>query len=140
MADKISKDDGKPPVYLFLSDPGHRVIDRYGLLNPDGRGWPHPATFVIDRQSIVRWKFVEVDYRVRARATSRSSKPSDGCVTEPATWCDIGGPLFLARPSSRRVRPRAGARLGPTTSRPAPSAPPLTSVSDGRGPAHRGGP
>ncbi len=66
MADKISKDDGKPPVYLFLSDPGHRVIDRYGLLNPDGRGWPHPATFVIDRQSIVRWKFVEVDYRVRA--------------------------------------------------------------------------
>ena len=100
MADKISKDDGKPPVYVFLSDPGHRVIDRYGLLNPDGRGWPHPATFVIDRQSIVRWKFVEVDYRVRARATSRSSKPSDGCVTEPATWYDIGWPFFLARSSS----------------------------------------
>lgn len=66
MADRISKDDGKPPESLFLSDPGHRVIDRYGLLNPDGRGWPHPATFVIDRQGIVRWKFVEVDYRVRA--------------------------------------------------------------------------
>ena len=66
MADKISHDDGKAPDFLFLSDPGHRVIDRYGLLNPDGRGWPHPATFVIDRQGIVRWRFVETDYKVRA--------------------------------------------------------------------------
>jgi len=66
MADKISKDDGKPPDFVFLSDPGHRVIDRYGLFNPVGKGWPHPATFVVDRQGIVRWKFVEVDYKVRA--------------------------------------------------------------------------
>ena len=65
MAARIAKDDGKPPRFVFLSDPGHRVIDRYGLLNPDGRGWPHPATFVIDRQGIVRWKVVEVDYTVR---------------------------------------------------------------------------
>ncbi len=66
MADKISRDDGRPPGFIFLSDPGHRVIDRYGLLNPDGRGWPHPATFVIDRLGIVRWELVEEDYRVRA--------------------------------------------------------------------------
>jgi peroxiredoxin len=66
MADKISRDDGKAPDFVFLSDSGHRVVDRYGLLNPAGQGWPHPATFVIDRQGIVRWKFVEVDYRVRA--------------------------------------------------------------------------
>ncbi len=66
MADKISRDDGKAPDFLFLSDPGHRVIDRYGLLNPEGRGWPHPATFVIDRRGIVRWRFVETDYKVRA--------------------------------------------------------------------------
>lgn len=66
MAHKIAKDDGKAPAFIFLSDPGHRVIDRYGLLNPDGRGWPHPATFVIDRQGAVRWRFVEVDYKVRA--------------------------------------------------------------------------
>lgn len=50
----------------LLEDAQHRVIDRYGLLNPDGRGWPHPATYVIDREGIVRWKFVEVDYRKRA--------------------------------------------------------------------------
>jgi peroxiredoxin len=66
MADKNSRDDGKPPGFIFLSDPGHLVIDRYGLLNPEGRGWPHPATFVLDRGGIVRWKFVEVDHRARA--------------------------------------------------------------------------
>jgi len=42
------------------------VIDRYGLLNPKGKGWPHPATYVIDKEGTVRWKFVEVDYKVRA--------------------------------------------------------------------------
>ncbi len=51
--------------FPFLEDKDHKVIDRYGIYNPDGRGWPHPATYVIDMQGIVRWKFVEVDYRVR---------------------------------------------------------------------------
>ena len=51
--------------FPFLEDKNHRVIDRYGILNPDGKGWPHPATFVIDSQSIVRWKFIEVNYRKR---------------------------------------------------------------------------
>ncbi len=51
--------------FPFLEDKGHKVIDRYGIYNPDGRGWPHPATYVIDMQGIVRWKFIEVDYRVR---------------------------------------------------------------------------
>jgi len=50
---------------VLLQDKGHQVIDRYGILNPDGRGWPHPATFLIDQKGIVRWKFVETDYRVR---------------------------------------------------------------------------
>lgn len=27
---------------------------------------PHPSTFVIDRQGVVRWKFVEVDDKIRA--------------------------------------------------------------------------
>ena len=51
--------------FPFLQDKDHKVIDRYGILNPDGKGWPHPATYVIDPQGIVRWKFVEVDYRKR---------------------------------------------------------------------------
>jgi len=51
--------------FPFLEDKNHRVIDRYGILNPDGRGWPHPATYVLDRQGVVRWKFIEVDYTKR---------------------------------------------------------------------------
>ena len=66
MVDRISKDDQKFPEFPFLSDVGHKVINRYGLLNPAGRGWPHPATYVIDKKGIVRWKLVEVDYKARA--------------------------------------------------------------------------
>ena len=51
--------------FPMLEDKNHKVIDRYGILNPDGKGWPHPATYVIDNQGVVRWKFVEVDYRKR---------------------------------------------------------------------------
>ena len=66
MVDRVAREtDGSPPDFTFLSDPGHRVIDRYGLLNPSGRGWPHPTTYVIDRQGIVRWKFTEVNYKIR---------------------------------------------------------------------------
>jgi peroxiredoxin len=64
MADKIAA-DGVRPDFTFLSDPGHRVIDRYGLLNPNGQGWPHPTTYVIDRKGVVRWKDMEVNYKIR---------------------------------------------------------------------------
>jgi peroxiredoxin len=68
MVDRISKEDGVLPDFPFLFDPDHQVIDRYGLFNkddPGGREITHPATFVIDRSGIVRWRFVEVDYKVR---------------------------------------------------------------------------
>lgn len=66
MRDRIERERGSKPDYLFLSDPGHRVIDRYGLLNEgDDRGIPHPTTFVIDTAGVVRWKFIEVNYKVR---------------------------------------------------------------------------
>ena len=45
--------------FPFLEDKGHKVIDRYGILNPTGKGWPQPSTYVIDTQDVVRWKFVE---------------------------------------------------------------------------------
>ena len=51
--------------FPMLEDKNHKVIDRYGILNPDGKGWPHPATYVIDKQGVVRWKYIEVDYRKR---------------------------------------------------------------------------
>lgn len=52
-------------AFPLLEDRGHRVIDRYGILSPAGRGWPHPATYVIDKAGVVSWRFVETDYRVR---------------------------------------------------------------------------
>jgi peroxiredoxin len=67
MVNSVSE-DGQPPRFPFLTDPGHRVIDRYGLFNPDdprGRQITHPATYVIDKDGVVRWKHVEVDYTVR---------------------------------------------------------------------------
>jgi len=51
-----------------LEDKDHKVIDRYGILNPNGKGWPHPSTYVIDPQGMVRWKFVE---------TSPAKRPSN---------------------------------------------------------------
>lgn len=58
-------DNSMQSSIVLLSDPGHKVIDQYGLLNPSSRGLPHPATYVIDKKGVVRWKFVEVDYKIR---------------------------------------------------------------------------
>jgi alkyl hydroperoxide reductase subunit AhpC len=52
--------------FPLLEDKDHKVIDRYGIFNPDGRGWPHPATYIIDPKGVVRWQFIEVDYTKRA--------------------------------------------------------------------------
>lgn len=68
MVDRISEEDGVLPEFPLLSDLEHQVIDRYGLFNvddPRGREIAHPATYVIDREGFVRWKFVEVDYKTR---------------------------------------------------------------------------
>jgi peroxiredoxin len=52
-----------------LSDADHATIDRYGLLNEAaaarGRFLPHPTTYVLDKEGVVRWKFTEVDYKIR---------------------------------------------------------------------------
>ena len=68
MIERVAEEYGATLDYTLLSDPGHRVIDRYGLLNEDAppdRPIPHPTTYVIDRSGVVRWAFTEVDYRVR---------------------------------------------------------------------------
>jgi peroxiredoxin len=68
MIERVSMEDGIVPRFPLLSDPEHRVIDRYGLFNGDeqkGRPVPHPTTFVIDREGIVRWKRVELNYKLR---------------------------------------------------------------------------
>lgn len=69
MAQKVEADTGKPTGIVFLADADHSVIDAYGLLNEAGaargRYLPHPTTYVLDAKGIVRWKFTEVDYKIR---------------------------------------------------------------------------
>ena len=62
---RISGPGGINTSLMLLSDHGHKTTDRYGILNPDGNGLPHPATYIIDKEGTVRWKQVDVDYRVR---------------------------------------------------------------------------
>jgi peroxiredoxin len=69
MIDRVREEHGIEIDYVLLTDTDHRVINRYGLFNPDEpkhRPVPHPAVYVIDKDGIVRWKLVEVNYRVRA--------------------------------------------------------------------------
>lgn len=68
MVERVKKEYSQDLKFPLLEDPGHKIIDRYGLLNPEAasRGLPHPAVFVIDKKGMVRWKFVETDYKIRA--------------------------------------------------------------------------
>lgn len=70
LAAKVAAKSGKPLEGVdLLSDADHQVIDAYGLLNDTaaarGRILPHPATLVIDAKGVIRWRFVEKDYKVR---------------------------------------------------------------------------
>jgi peroxiredoxin len=63
--------DGKGSFDLtLLSDPGHKVIDAYGVRNRqhDGEefaGIPHPAVYVVDGAGVVRWMSIDEDYKKR---------------------------------------------------------------------------
>ena len=54
----------------MLSDPGHRVIDGYGLRDPAYTeqkfdGIPYPAVYLIDRAGRVAWAKIHQDYKQR---------------------------------------------------------------------------
>ena len=56
--------------FPILSDPGHRVIDAYGIRDPDYNGQkfegiPHPAVYIVDKNGRVAWAKVESDYKER---------------------------------------------------------------------------
>ena len=70
LIDKIAADGNGAVNFTMLSDPGHKVIDTYGLHDPayDGTkfdGIPHPTVYVIDKNGRVAWSKVETDYKVR---------------------------------------------------------------------------
>ena len=69
MVERVTKEAGAPPGFPLLADVDHKVIDRYGILNPEpfnGIIVPHPAVYVIDRSGKVTWKFQNTDARIRA--------------------------------------------------------------------------
>jgi peroxiredoxin len=70
LAQKIAS-DGKGAVnFPLLSDPGHKTIEAYGLVDPAYQGQklyglPHPAVYVIDKTGRVSWAKIESNYRER---------------------------------------------------------------------------
>jgi peroxiredoxin len=66
---KVQAKTNQDFAVTLLSDAEHKVIDRYGLLNEKaaqrGRNIPHPTTYVIDKTQTIRWRFTEVDYKIR---------------------------------------------------------------------------
>ena len=69
-AEKIAA-DGKGKIdYQILSDPGHRVIDAFGIRDPDYNGQkfegiPRPTVFVVDKTGSITWMKVELNYQER---------------------------------------------------------------------------
>ena len=51
--------------FPVLSDVDHKVIDAYDLYNPAGK-IAKPAMFVLDKKGVVRWVFLDEDFRIRA--------------------------------------------------------------------------
>lgn len=69
-AHKISADGKGDITYRILSDQGHRLIDAFGIRDPDYNGQkfegiPHPSVYVIDKDGRVAWSRVEKDYKER---------------------------------------------------------------------------
>jgi len=74
LIDKIAADGNGAVNYTMLSDPGHKVIDAYGLHDPAYNGTkfdgiPHPTVYVIDKNGRIAWAKVETDYKVRPSNT-----------------------------------------------------------------------
>lgn len=70
LAAKIARDGKGEIPFPLLSDPGHRMIDAYGLFDPsylgqDVEGIPHPAVYILDRNRKIVWAKVETDYKIR---------------------------------------------------------------------------
>jgi peroxiredoxin len=52
-------------TFPLLADPGSRTIEAYGIRDPQGDGIPHPGTFLVDRDGIIRAKLFEHGYQKR---------------------------------------------------------------------------
>ncbi len=61
-------DNGLRDHVLFASDHDSELIRRLGILNPHPEeieeGVPHPATYILDREGIVRFMDVREDFHI----------------------------------------------------------------------------
>jgi peroxiredoxin len=87
--ESLTKNEIDNMVFTVLSDQDAKVAEKFGVAwevpdvilehmrkdrnldladinNGNGSVLPIPATFIIDRDGVVQWRFVEVDYRMRA--------------------------------------------------------------------------
>lgn len=69
-SEKLAADGRGAITFPLLSDPGHRVIDGYGLRDPayaDQKfdGIPYATVYVIDKAGRVAWAKVYQDYKQR---------------------------------------------------------------------------
>jgi len=59
-------------TFPLLSDAGSKTIDAYGIRNQGAperwKGIPHPGTFVVDQQGVIRAKLFLENYRERHAA------------------------------------------------------------------------
>jgi peroxiredoxin len=52
-------------TFPLLSDVGSKTIDAYGIHDPEGNGYPHPGTFLVDKEGVIRAKLFEDGYKKR---------------------------------------------------------------------------
>ena len=72
--DVLAKFSEKQKItYPLLSDPDHKTIVDYGLLNKEAKGKtegiPYPGTMILDRDGVIRAKLFFDGYRERHQAT-----------------------------------------------------------------------
>jgi peroxiredoxin len=68
MVARVTTESGGPPGFPLLADRDFKVINRYGLFNPNpvaGHKVPYPTVFVIDRSGTVRWKYLDAEKQTR---------------------------------------------------------------------------
>jgi peroxiredoxin len=68
MVERVTRESGAPPGFPLLADPEFKVINRYGVFNPNlfnGHKVPFPSVFVIDRSGTVRWKHLDAEKQTR---------------------------------------------------------------------------
>jgi peroxiredoxin len=60
--------------FPVLSDQAAEVVSVYGVFNLHNNDLPTPATFIIDREGVIRWEYIG--------ETAASDRPSNSLIIE----------------------------------------------------------